>query len=126
MFNAIFVQVQEEKSYSPEMLAWKGVAFCISFTIVNAAFVGLERAVVLQTGKRAGAEAPLDVYMCTSLINTVSQGIVNYTRNCHFVHTHLLIQKNVHITLKSVSIDHDGAAQSLPNLSHVKHHRARR
>ena len=31
---------------------------------------GLERAVVLQTGKRAGAEAPFDVYVCTSLVDT--------------------------------------------------------
>ena len=37
--------------------------------VVNAAFIhGLEeRAVVLQAGKRAGAEAPFDVYVCTSL-----------------------------------------------------------
>ena len=41
--------------------------------VVNAAFIhGLEeRAVVLQAGKRAGAEAPFDVYVCTSLIVSI-------------------------------------------------------
>ena len=50
------------------MLASKGVAFCISFTISKCWIHCLERAVVLLMGKRAGAEAPLDLYPCTSLV----------------------------------------------------------
>ena len=49
------------------MLASKGVTFCISFTISKCWIHGLERAVVLQMGKRAGAEAPFDVYVCTGV-----------------------------------------------------------
>ena len=56
-----------------EMLARKGVVFCISFTISKCWICGLERAVVLQTGKRAGAEAPFDVYVHVPGLNHLSQ-----------------------------------------------------